>query len=190
MANRLWLLGVVALTACDGSQPNPAQPSPVAVIQPQAAPAPSVVAPPSTPPPVAIVVPAPPVTATRPFTRWDCEYGNLSAIRCYNPSGSTVVLSAAVGPAGRCDQNFAGVQTNVVIPPGTNGYFTLPQVRCGERWQLDFWYGAQTGNCSNPDFTAERLYDGPACPPVPPPPPTNQTPLTPRKLCPPGTRCW
>ena len=169
----------VSLVACNRPQPITA---PSVVSQPPVAAVVSapVVVPPTPAPPSAVVPPVVVSPPTRPFVRTDCDYSTLSAIRCYNPSGQTLVLSAAVTSID--NKTLYSKQENVVIPPGTNGYFTLSG--CG---QLDLFFGPVIGDVRHPDFSAERVYPcelpppPPPCtvncvPPPPPPPPVCTTP--------------
>ncbi len=176
----LFVVGVFSLALVLGCSdvrtptgPSVAPVASSAIVTPVAAepvPAPT----PSPAPPIAATpTPSAPAIPARPFARTDCDYSNLSAVRCYNPSDQTIVLSAGVivsGAAG-CNLNWAGKHENVVIPPRSNGYFTLPGPTCAV-YQLDFFFGATVGRCLNPDFTAERTYASTTgCAPPPPPPP-------------------
>ena len=65
-----------------------------------------------------------------------------------------------------CDRTY-GVHRNVVIPPKTNGYFTLPSIPCDQRGQVDMFFGSDVRECRSPDFASERVYTGQTCePPV------------------------
>lgn len=197
MKKVIFISLLILLVACDAprsiTSPSPilaTTMSEVSAVDPSSSSEPPIVTTPSTP-----VIPTPPApTPTRPFTRTDCDFSNLSAVRCFNPSGEVLVLSAAVGSTDSCD-NWKGTHENVVIPPWQNGYFTLPQPNCGESLQLDFFRGPRTGSCRNPDFTAERVYLGDACPVVTPPVPTPPAPTPPPVCIPrlPGSQqpgCW
>lgn len=177
MKRSTFAILMLALAGC-GQQGTPASPSPVVatpVAATSAAAAPVEAPPVIVAPPVAAdppIAPGPVAPPARAFVRTDCDFSNLSAIRCFNPSDQAITLSAGVIAAGSqgCNAPWAGKHENVLIQSRTNGYFTLPGPACGEIWQFDMFYGARVGSCVTPDFTAERTYSGSTCPPPPPPP--------------------
>jgi len=113
-----------------------------------------------------------PPTTVALVTENDCDFRQLSAIRCYNSSNTFVVLTAVLNSL-TCDKTY-GKQT-VAIAPRTSGYFTLGGLGCGERGQVDMFRSNREGSCSNPDFAAYQVYVGPSCSdgpiPLPQPPP-------------------
>lgn len=153
-----------------------ADPDPVA----EAPPPPSVASHPS-PPPAAVV----PVLNTTPIGLFDCDFTDPRAVRCYNKSDIsqtwTAVMKDLQPDGAECHVTYG--KHTVAIAPRSNGYFTLPMPPCRHKGQIDMYQGETEGDCRNAAFTAQRVYDGGACPEPPPPPPVPPPPPPPR-VCP------
>lgn len=180
------LCGLIAaplVSACVDATINQTAPTVAAAhISTVAAPVADVPNPPVAPPAI------PPPPKTDPFVPLgpnDFDFRNLSAIRGYNKNTVPVTITLTLNSIA-CDQTF-GSHT-VTIQPKSNGYFTLPQVSCGSRAQIDGFYGNREGDCKNPDF-AGAVYTAEACPPPPPPPPCVGKTMVPNPSTPEPPRC-
>lgn len=174
--NLVTILSLALVVGC--SKINPTAPSAVVsnsanvvaevatvVTPPIFNPAPIIV----TPPIAADPIPTPAPNLGRPFNRNDCDYSNLGAIRCYNPSNVAITLTAALTSL---DNKTLFSSQTVTIQPFSNGYFTLGWGNyCGVSAQIDFFRGSSVGDVRNPDFAAERVYNSPACVTITIPPP-------------------
>ena len=116
---------------------------------------------------------AAPATTLALVTEQDCDFRQLSAIRCYNSGNTFVVLTAALNSL-TCDKTYS--KQTVAIAPRATGYFTLGGLGCEQRGQVDMYRSNSVGSCTNPDFAAYQVYVGPSCsdPPISLPQPQPQ----------------